>query len=183
MSDCCEIFLHSQSPEGCICQLKALLNVLADIWKYLKDECFPPPKKLFLFLSCFLLLSCACESPNLTLFYLNNSFFMMALRDSNALQSKKAPANRKRLQKHTQTKVGSWIKHNGNFTNISQKARNAKNDTEMCLKKRGRFISLVKEKKMQDKVFFNRIMHNLISAGAGSTLRLMSPEVWMFTLH
>lgn len=66
-----------------------------------------PPKKLFLFLSCFLLLSCACESPNLTLFYLNNSFFMMALRDSNALQSKKAPANRKRLQKHTQTKVGS----------------------------------------------------------------------------
>lgn len=144
---------------------------------------FPPPKKLFLFLSCFLLLSCACESPNLTLFYLNSSFFMMALRDSNALQSKKAPANRKRLQKHTQTKVGSWIKHNGNFTNISQKARNAKNDTEMCLKKRGRFISLVKEKKMQDKVFFNRIMHNLISAGAGSTLRLTSPEVWMFTLH
>lgn len=82
----------------------AELNVLADIWKYLKDECFPP-QKTFLFMSCFLLLSCACESPNLTLFYLNNSFFMMALRDSNALQSKKAPANRKRLQKHTQTEA------------------------------------------------------------------------------
>lgn len=162
----------------------AELNFFSWYMEIFKRWVFPPQKKnLFLFLSCFLLLSCACESPNWTLFYLNNSFFMMALRDSNALQSKKAPANRKRLQKHTQTKVGSWIKHNGNFSNISQKARNAKNDTEMCLKKSGRFISVVKEKKMQNKVFFNHIMHNLISVGAGSTLRLTSPEVWTFTLH